>query len=290
MIKSTGKYLFEKLIQLWSWIQQLYRKTKNKLIKTGNQAKYKVHSFRRRFLKKDPNTFYYRVFGKDAYLQQVDFLKPDRVLFQQVDLANVYFRGTNLRGARFLDANWWQKRLGRNGLYDEVFTLDCTDGPVNHRSLPSLEETYRNIRVALEENRSFAIAPDFYIGEMEAQRRQLSFFSRHFFSVTAWYNALSRYGTRPYKAARFLFFLGVLHFSLTALIQKVPTTDVVETMAVVESYVAYTIGIFSLIKENYPICNTEPLNQFILDVIFRIFGAFQMALLVLSLRTSIKRH
>jgi len=204
-------------------------------LKTGIQAKYKA---RLRFLNKDPNAAYYRVFGKDAYLQQVDFVKSDRVLFQQIDLANVYFRGTNLRGARFLDANWWQNRLGRNSLYDELFFCQPSNGPLMHNYLPSIEETYRNIRFALEENRSFAIATDFYIGEMEAQRRQLSFSPPHFFSVTAWYNALSRYGTRPYKAARFLFFLGVLHFSLTALIQKVPTTDV---WAVLESYLAYTI-------------------------------------------------
>jgi|TARA_R110002153_G_scaffold234091_8_gene387529 hypothetical protein len=39
--------------------------------------------------------------------------------------------------------------------------------------LPGIENTYRNIRYSLEENKDFGLANDFFVGEMEAKRRQL---------------------------------------------------------------------------------------------------------------------
>jgi len=73
-----------------------------------------------RYRRTSPDTEMFLVFGGEVEFTGINFALPALVSFSDVDLSRAYIRGTNLRGARFLNVNWWQPRLGRNGLYDEL--------------------------------------------------------------------------------------------------------------------------------------------------------------------------
>jgi len=125
--------------------------TVTKLITVFREA---VSRLRHRYRRSSPDTAVFMVFGGEVEFTSVNFLSPSLVGFSDVDLSKAYLRGTNFRGARFLNINWWQPRLRRNGLYDDLFIARSTDGAFRWRYLPVLEETYRNVRVALEDSRS----------------------------------------------------------------------------------------------------------------------------------------
>jgi uncharacterized protein YjbI with pentapeptide repeats len=227
------------------------------------------------------------MFEVDGQLQDVVFLKPDQTTFSQVDLSHVYFRGTNLRGIRFLGVVWWQPRLERNGLYDELFIRLSKDGPFRYQNLPVLEETCRNARVALEENRSFGIASDFYVGEMEAARAQLSFLKRHLFSVAALYRFVSRYGTDVGVALRVLALLYSLHLAGTLAIQFGDGATL--SVGVISEA---TLRSFKVLMQQNPETITSIGSHFQawLDAAFRVLGLIQVAMVALAFRSRIKRH
>lgn len=221
------------MIATHSWARDRWKELRQQVIGAATQLQSRYRNFLRQFAKADPNSEIFRMFETEGQLQDVVFLKPDQTTFSQVDLSHVYFRGTNLRGVRFLGVVWYQTRLKRNGLYDELFIRLSKDGPFRHQHLPVLEETCRNARVALEENRSFGIASDFYVGEMEAARAQLSFLKRHLFSVVALYRFVSNYGTNVGASIRVLALLYALHFSLTLDTQFEASTQLsLETISV----------------------------------------------------------
>lgn len=245
----------------------------------------RFRALRRRFSTVDPNTELFRVFEKEGQLQGVVFLKPDQTVFSEVDLSRVYFRGTNLRGVRFLGVNWRQKGLGRNGLYDEIFIRLAADGPFRFQYLPVLEETCRNARVALEENRSFAVASDFYIGEMEAIRAQLPFVQRHVFSVPALYRAVSNYGTSVGAALRILLELYLLHLGASLLLDATIFSSPAQCSEV-------AVRSLKVIVFQSPDGTglRQSVAQAWCDTLLRILGPAQIAMLVLAFRARIKRH
>jgi len=222
-------------------------------------------------------------FEGEGQFQSVIFLKPDQVLFSEIDLARVHFRGTNFRGVRFLSVKWWQPAFNRNGLYDEVFIKNTVDGPLRHLSLPALEETCRNARVALEENRDFNTASDFYIAEMEAVRGQQSFLRRHFFSVTALYRCVSRYGTSVGTVLWVLCLIYLLHVTASVYVGQVSSVSEFLDLALRSLKVLLLVRIES---SNMAIVA----EQAWLDISLRLLGPIQIAMLAIAFRARIKRH
>lgn len=269
-----------------AWLIAKEKQVRRQVNDLSKEMKTRYRSFQRQFAKTDSSAEISRMFETDGQLQDVVFLRPDQTIFSQVDLSHVYLRGTNLRGARFLGVNWWQEKLGRNGLYDELFIRLSKDGPFRHQELPVLEETCRNARVALEENRSFNAASDFYLGELEAARAQLGFLKRHLFSVNALYRTVSRYGTSVEAALGVLVLLYLLHFVLTVAIQYDGAVLSVEgvSMAALRS--------FTVLMQQTPdsLGPSEPLSQRWIDVFFRVLGLAQVAMVALAFRSRIKRH
>ena len=270
-----------------SWVSDRWTEFKQRVIGAARQVQSRYSSVLRQFAKVDPDSQVFRMFETEGQLQDVVFLKPDQTTFSQVDLSHVNFRGTNLRGVRFLGVIWWQSKLGRNGLYDELFIRLSKDGPFRYQNLPVLEETCRNARVALEENRSFGMASDFYVGEMEAARAQLSFLKRHLFSVVALYRFVSQYGTNVGSSLRVLGLLYALHFALTL------DTQFEAGLALsVEAISETALHSFKVLMQQTPDSfNSTDLNfQEWLDAAFRVFGLIQVAMVALAFRSRIKRH
>jgi uncharacterized protein YjbI with pentapeptide repeats len=230
----------------------------------------------------------FRVFENEGQLQDVVFLKPDQTTFSLVDLSRVYFRGTNLRGVRFIGVNWWQPRLNRNGLYDELFIRYSKDGPFRYQYLPALEETCRNARVALEDNRSFNTASDFYVAEMEAARAQLRLLARNIFSVNALYRFSSLYGTNVGIAIRVLFLFFLLHLVGSIQLTYRDAHDL--SIEVVSGSALRSLQV--LVQQNLDTRLSPDVTtpQLWLDAIFRVVGLVQAAMVALAFRSRIKRH
>jgi uncharacterized protein YjbI with pentapeptide repeats len=266
-IQSVGKHLFALASD---WIQT---------------ARTRYRSFLRRFAKDDAATRIFRVFEREGQLQGVIFMKPEQTSFSQLDLSCVYLRGTNLRGVRFLGVDWWQPLLGRNGLHDEIFVRESKDGPFKHAELPSLEETCRNVRVALEESRSFNIASDFYIAEMEAARSRLPFFRKHLFSIPALYFYASRYGTSVWVASAVL---ALLFLAYVAAMFGLQTESSSLTAAQNASDIALQALRLLVFQSNDALAPGTDARAWV-STIFRVFGLIQIAMLIFAFRARIKR-
>jgi uncharacterized protein YjbI with pentapeptide repeats len=278
----------QKAQSLSRWFLSECARRKRQALELVKATKRRCHSFLRQFAKSDPSTMSFRVFEDEGQLQDVVFLKPDQTTFSLVDLSRVYFRGTNLRGVRFIGVNWWQPRLNRNGLYDELFIRYSKDGPFRYQYLPALEETCRNARVALEDNRSFNTASDFYVAEMEAARAQLGLLARNIFSVNALYRFSSLYGTNVGIAIRVLFLFFLLHLVGSIQLTYRDAHDL--SIEVVSGSALRSLQV--LVQQNLDTRLSPDVTtpQLWLDAIFRVVGLVQAAMVALAFRSRIKRH
>jgi uncharacterized protein YjbI with pentapeptide repeats len=262
------------------------RRLLNALSKAYASIDQSVKTIRRRYARSSPNVDVFDVFGDEAEMTSVEFASPTQVTFTNANLSKAYFRGTNLRGARFYAVNWHQPELGRNGLYDEIFIAKSQDGAFRYQHLPLLEETCRNLRAALEDSRNYAEAADFYIGEMEARRAKLGFLRRHLFSVEALYRYASDYGASVGKALAVLLVILMLHAALTIHIQNKLSwwsLDAIESTM----YRSFQLPFFRTSSIDH---DHGPALQRWIDLFFRTFAIIQIALVVFAFRARIKRH
>ncbi|WP_159820260.1 pentapeptide repeat-containing protein [Colwellia sp. 20A7] len=208
----------KKMIQASVKIKKLYVDTKSK-----SSNKYK--SFRSMFPHKREGVEKHALFLGEAHLQNITFNEPSRVLFKGVDLTKALFGGTDLRDVTFIGNVWFNRILKRNGLKEEIRYRNTKNYYDKREQLPALENTYRNIRFAMEASKDFASANDFFIGEMEAKRRQLPFYKRHLFSVDAVYNMVSKYGTSPMRCILCFIVLAMIHSTLISSQINISTVD-----------------------------------------------------------------
>ena len=227
---------------LWQTKQksiELFKKSKSYVVKkfksASSKTKNKLIKIRRRFPYEEQGTVESALFNGRVSFFNVVFDKPKLVTFHHVDLKCSEFGSTDLKGVSFIGCNWYQKKLGRNGI-DSEHRLINSDFHARRLFLPRIESTCRSIRQALEENKDFNLANDFFIGEMEAQRQQLGLFKRHFFSLLAWYKAISNYGTSPFTCIRFFVFFCILHSSVILHEHIASTLENNGNMAVTASY------------------------------------------------------
>jgi uncharacterized protein YjbI with pentapeptide repeats len=121
----------------------------------------------------------------------VEFLKPEKVSFQKVNLSNFRFIGTDLRKVEFVDVDW-NRQEGRMMIYDEI-AWPYNSG-VQDFDYPLIAQVYKRLRANYEENLNFAEAGDFHIGEMECKRKSYKGWFGKNLSLTAWYKYVSNYG------------------------------------------------------------------------------------------------
>lgn len=237
---------------------------------------------------------------KVAGFDNVIFEKPIQTLFQDVDLHKASFKGASLLGVRFNNTDFYQKELNRNGIYNEVkelhrrnetkrrwFSNQKIDKNSKIRDRDLIHE-YRQLRLAMENNKDYVKAHEFYIGEMEAlQRRDWSF-------ILALYRFSSYYGTNYKRALIVLSLLFALHFALTIItstnlqVQKLfSEPDLVTAWnrlgdLVIHSLSTGTLQRVGLLKELSGWQN-------LIDLLFRVFIPIQTAMFVLALRNKTKR-
>lgn len=279
----------------------------------------RARNYRRRFPHKREDVKVFHLFYGEANFSDITFSEPKKVLYRGVNLENSSFRGTDLRGVTFIGNNWYQVRLQRNGLKDEIKFLDTTEYYSRRELLPGLESTYRNIRFSLEENKDFELANDFFIGEMNAKRRQMHWWKRWFFSILAIYRMISNYGTSPSRVALVLFLTLLSHMVLIAYIAETPLyTSVNEVVSsdnsktifhdwqyeisekifdklayeIINS-ITYSIQTLTLQKERVELIDakeTIEANLAFVNTLYKLLGPIIIALFALTIRNRIKRN
>ena len=230
------------------------------------------------------------VFQKEGLLENVIFYKPDQIVFNRVNMSHVYVKGTNFRGSRFLAVNWYQSKLGRDGLYDELIIRDSADPHFRQKNFSILEDSYRNIRAALEENLRYSAAADFYVGEMEARRSQLNLLERYFFSIPAWYQAVSNYGTNVLRAFKFLIYFLALYWAISIWINF---NYEIHDCQFVWRILQRGLGVLSFQKFEDSAGAGVIVNMYAqkwADIGLKFVGISQLTMIVFAFRSRIKRH
>lgn len=295
------------LIRIWRTIDSYLSKSKKMLLVKIKQKFYKCLSYSKRCLNiflhrwfgvyREESTEVNRLFYGPVNLERVDFQRPDSVRFIEVDLRKAAILGTNLKGVQFYDIDWYQPRLKRRGLYQDVSLRDSKT--INKKSQQaSVEEACRNIRVSLELNKNYDAASDFFIGERDMHRMQLHPIKQYFLSVDAWYNALSRYGTSTWRAGRILLWLLLGHLLATVYLLNDPALvlDLLKGGGTNEGQtlgwpglLVHTLQIFTLQKVTADLF-LQNSTIALLDACFRGVAPVMIAILALSFRSRIKRH
>ena len=222
------------------------------------------------------------LFHDEVNLQEVDYRRPERVNFFNVDLTKARVIGTDFTGIQFYDVKWYQPDLKRNGLYEEIEQKNSNDPDTERFKRPQLEKAYRNIRVSLESQKEFDTASDFLIGELNHKLLQKPCYKRHT-SILGLYKLLSLFGTSHSRIIFIWFFILILpHFFITASINDIALLSQ-ETFEVI----LRTLKIATLQKTQ----EAENINiyQGYADLILRFLSPASLALLALTIRARIKR-
>lgn len=327
---SGGKEKYkQKIIKTVKSVLEKLKGFKNALISYGKKwwksfmlsTKNKFNNYKHKFPHKRQGVTKYLLFDKKVSLNNITFDDSSKVLFKGVNLQNATFNGTDLRGVTFIGNNWYQPKLKRNGLKDEIRYLDEMNNYYDKKEwLPNLENTYRNIRFSLEENKDFGQANDFFVGEMEARRRQLPFFKRHFLSVIAAYKLISNYGTSPLRVGLLFLVFVLIHMVLVSEATGLEVSISV-TIPVIQSYdwhnwgeslrqawsmfrlelssigfrdsLTYSLQTMTLQKEKVLLFKPEDIvgtRVPLVNSVFNVIGPVVIALFALTVRTRIKRN
>lgn len=291
-IKLVGVKIQEKL--------KAVTKTSSNALKSGTQKLKDQFTRYRRIIKEESDDEIRRIFESDVNMLNVEFRCPERTVFYLVDFSRMHLVGTNFRGVNLHNIKWAINESRRKVIFDEIYMNNTEDIGYKITMRPRVEEAYRNLRLVLEDIKDYSTASDFYVGEMEAKRRQKPFIQRYLLSVEAWYKYLSQYGTGVLKALSILIIMIMLHASITAFFTRnhdlalqvlkfsSPTNNLLYFIKVICAYFINAVRVLSLQRTDSLIMVGE--YQSVLDTLFRILGPIQIALLSLAMRSKVKRH
>ena len=317
------------------WVKYFYSNIKNRIFIFFKRKKSQLKNWvnktikntinfynrmRVRFPHKNDDTVRHVLFNGEASFEDVSFLDARKVLFQGIDLRKTSFGGTDLRKVEFVGNNWFQSKLKRNGLKEDVYQRTIENYYDKREMLPKIENSYRNIRYSLESNKNFSQANDFFVGEMDAQRKQYSFVRRYVFSLSAWYNYISKYGTSPLRCFLWFLFAAAMHSLIISghlnaeaqisaqqlgaswghFLQKNGLIEIRNlfsmTGALLEKLAhiyVYSLQTMTLQKEKIDILiELKKEDTFIpfINTVYSILGPVLAGLFALTIRTKIKRH
>ncbi len=151
------------------------------------------------------------------------FHKPKDVRFQNINLSTVSFSYTDISEVEFLNEKWEMKN-GRLTLVDESRIIE--DKTITYDAVAQL---YRRLRRNYENNYRFAEAGDFFIGEMEMHRlnvttefkneklKKIELMFKRNFSLLGIYKHLSLYGESYWRPA-ILCLLVIVFYPITVVL------------------------------------------------------------------------
>ena len=298
-----------------------YKKVKKLLTSIKQHSKNIFSYWRQKFPHKRTDTIKHTLFKGKANLTDITFQMPSSVIFKGIDLRQASFSGTDLRDVSFIGNNWYQKKLNRNGLYEDVWCRSINNYYDKKDYLPSVENAYRNIRYAMENNRDYSAANDFFIGEMDAKRQQKIWYKKYIFSVEQLYRMVSKYGTSPKRSFSWVLALVISHSVVINLQKPKPHETKWEIFKeallsfnwsnehtfdsifkILDSFIKlpmdhfshesiiYSLQTITLQKNKISLHIENEIWISYANLSLSIIGPVMLAILALSLRTSIKRH
>jgi hypothetical protein len=231
------------------------------------------------------------LFYDEFQFQDVFLESPSKLIMRTVSLEKAFLAGTNFIGAQFRDVTWAEPEPGRKGIYDETFAANATGETVNKQLQPVLEATYRNLRAALERNREFSTATDFYVGEMLARKRLRVADKESRNWIEDLYGFLSNYGSSPKTAMFWLAFLLLVHLGLSQFLICVGPSVSCEASWSWPNFadqLTHSLKTMTLQRFAVPLEGALP-YRFLLDTVFMILAPIQVAILILAIRGRIRR-
>jgi len=234
----------------------------------------------------------FRIVGFDYSI----FGKPNETLFQDVDLRKASFNSVALVDVRFNNTNFYQEELNRNGLYNEVKELQKNNKPSSNQAKNNntikrfhhLIYEYRQIRMAMESNKEYTKAHDFYIGEMESRQRQNWSF------VIGLYRFSSHFGTNYTRAFCILICMFIIHFFLSiilspdiSILKLCCDSNMANNWLQLSDIAIHSISTGTL--QRVGLLENTSNWQSLIDLIFRVLIPIQAAMFVLALRNKTKR-
>lgn len=237
----------------------------------------------------------------------VIFWRPSQTFFRNVNLQKASFKSVGLVGVNFTNTDFYQKELCRNGIHNEIrevrrkasfitqllhlIQFKSTTKKSDNKTLTScryLISEYRELRMAMENNKDYIKAQDFYVGEMENRlERENSWILRL-------YQICSIFGSSYKRALLFLGVLVISHLILTVIfstnlqIQNLYTgPETVNTWQRIGDVIIHTLSTGTLQKTG--ILNETSNWQKLIDIFFRLMIPLQAAMFILAVRNKTKR-
>ena len=247
------------------------------------------------FVFEDDGDNKFKVAGFDSAI----FGKPKETLFQDVDLRMASFKSVSLIGVRFYNTKFYQQELLRNGLYNEVVELKRINDNISRKikskqtesskkRFKNLIHEYRQLRMAMENNKNYIKAHDFYVGEMEARQRLENNF------ILVLYRFSSYFGTNYVRAFGILACLFLLHFSLTIIlstnwqVKKLCFgSDIVAAWGRLADIAIHSLSTGTL--QRIGLLKDLSGWQNFVDILFRVMIPVQVGMFILALRNKTKR-
>lgn len=234
----------------------------------------------------------------EVQFTDVKFFNPNQSIIRLADFRNTHIMGTNFEGVSLVDIVWPIGKVDkRRKIYDDLWATESDDVIYGRFAVERIESQYRNLRRAYEMQKNFSAAHDFYVGEMESKLRgDLPPGQR---LVLNFYRLSSYYGTGPVRALLVFVILAFLYGTLSGFASDLKLTalstggiqDFPELLwkLLVRTFENLIVGFRQLIPGGPKIEGGAVTAQIFFDVTFRVLGALQFAMLVITFRNMVKR-
>ena len=227
----------------------------------------------------------------ESRFQNVTFLNPELVTIQLADFRKTRVLGTNFDGVSFENVLWPRGFDKRLKVWDDVDPLMPNDPDYQAFAKNRVATVYRSLRRAHERQKDFSAANDFFVGEMEAKRKGDISATQSF--VLNFYRFSCYYGTGPFRALLVFALLAILYGIITGNMTKSEFPSMFfGSLKDVAGFIVDVIGwgwdqLFIGLKQFIPGGGASTHTK--IDVTFRILGALQFAMLVITFRNMVKR-
>lgn len=229
--------------------------------------------------------------ANEVHFNDVTFFNPSQSAIRLSDFRTAHVAGTNFEGVELVDIEWPIGMDGRRKIWDDLWAFDSGDKASESYFVQRIASQYRNLRRTHERQKNFSVANDFYVGEMKTKQRGVLQLSERLVLII--YQMSCYYGTGPFRAllvfALLAFFYGFIAVDFTE--SEFPSMN----FGTFQDFAGFVVDmiswgadrVFAGLRQIIPGGGAS--NQTKIDVTFRILGALQFAMLVITFRNMVKR-
>lgn len=235
-------------------------------------------------------------------LRVVNFVSPENVTFDRVNLSRCRFSSTDLENVNIKEVLWKNKekgrkwRLGRIKVYDDIFQSGMIFNRKGEKNHYRVYQLYNQLLLNYERTYRHHEAGDFFAGQMDMRRR--GNLDRKIFSqvLLTLYKITSEYGERPVRVFGWLLFT-LLFFGLIYTLIGIEGLSGASSIGSLSKYVKglefsldiMTLGKVAIFKTGYILKNSDSPWVSLLKLIHVVSGASLLTLFLLSVRRRFRK-